>query len=198
MTTIALGPLSQQTIFKAAKPAERDVRGGRRAIGFAHTLLGGFLDSFGSTVVSFLHSRLERDVLLLRGACSFVNEADGFIVDPKHEASRLLIRLERSVRALRASAMKGQTAPSLKKMENAMTKLVGLLVTMEGVVRELKLAITAHDAKVTVQTEGTGQLAYVLPDDQVEQFEECITLEKQPTARMREAARRRLTQVISR
>src|ERR1700690_744537 len=102
MTTMALGPVSQQTIFNAAKPAQWDVRGGRTAIGFAHTLFGRFLDSFGSSVVRFFNARLERDVLMLRGLCFTVNDADGLIVDPKHEASRLLIALERNVRALRA------------------------------------------------------------------------------------------------
>jgi hypothetical protein len=198
MTTMALGPVSQQTIFNAAAPAQWDVRRGRTAISFAHTLFGRFLDSFGSAVVMLLNARLERDVLILKGACSVVNDADGLIVDPKHEASRLLIGLERNVRTLRASAIKVQTNRSLRKMQVAMTKLVELLGALERVVIQLKLAITDHDAKIAVQTEGTGQLVYVLTDHQVEQFEGCITSERQPTARMREAGRRHATQVTSR
>jgi len=197
MTTIAIGP-SQQTIFNATKPAERDVRRGRTAIGFAHTLFGTFLDSFGSRVVGVLNASFERDVLMLRGLCSAVNDADELVLDPKHDASRLLIGLERSVRILRTLAIQAETKRSLRKTQNAMSKLVQVLGALERVVIELKLAITDHDAKVAVQTEGAGELVYVVSDHQVEQFEGCITSERRPTARMREASRRYATQVTSR
>jgi hypothetical protein len=198
MNTLALGQISQQTIFAAAKPAQADVRRGKRAINFSQTILGSLLDFFGSAVVGAISAKLELDSLTLRGLCSVVNDADGVIVDPKHEASRLLIGLERNVRKLRTLAAQAQTKRSLRKTQNAMAKLVQVSDALERVVIELKLAITEHDAKVAVQTEGTGQLAYKLSDQQVEQFEGCITSERAPTARMREASRRYATQVTSR
>jgi hypothetical protein len=198
MTTVALCPISQQTIFAAAKPAQADVRRGKRAISFSQTILGSLLDFCGSKVVGAISAKLELDTLTLRGLCSVVNDAAGVIVDPKHEATRLLIGLERNVRKLRTLAAEAQTNRSLRKTQNAMAKLVQVSDALARVVVELKLAITEHDAKVTVQAEGTGQLVYLLSDQEMEQFEGCITSERVPTARMREASRRYATQVTSR
>src|SRR5665213_1926671 len=180
MTAMTFGTLSPETIFNVTEPAQRHVRRGSAAIGFSHTLIGKLLDFLGSSVVSNLSAKLERDVLTLRGLCAWVNDSDGVVVDPSHKATRSLISLERSIRSLRGSATRAQTNPSLRKTREAMTRFVELVGALEKVVMTLKLAITEHDARIAVQLEDVGKLVYELTDRQAEQFEGCITSEKQP------------------
>lgn len=167
MTAVALH-LSSEKILEVKQTAKHDVAVAQKCVGFAVSMVGHFVDAFGSRVVAGLNRKLTDSLVSIKGLIALVPELDpNRVLDPHHEISKGLGELQRQVSDLHGRALKARGDIKLRRTHEAFRDCVELCAALHEAVGELKKTIADHDSKATMGDDARRLIADLKRTDDV-------------------------------
>jgi len=162
--------LSRETWRYTERRVVRHLSYGDTVIGIACSLFGRLLDSVTARLVATSNTKLERDIVMIKGVRAVLVEMDnGRVLDSETIIGRELTKLEEKITRLHGAVLDGERSCRnvLPKTKAVFSRAAALAASLYEAVNEVKWALAEHDADVQM---AAGQVGPIYPVEEIEKL----------------------------